>query len=126
MTGTSRFTTSVFWHSPLTTAFNPGRAARIGRRPKVRLNGRFPILRKLGMHLTQVTPTGSMVAEWKITRGLSKSSKPDSRPKKAVASTSFDCGGRRGFGVHVADVARRGRGCTKCVVRWLDAVAKRW
>ena len=46
------------------------------------------------MHLTQVAPTGSMVAQWKIIRGLFKSSRPGSRPKKAVAITSFDCGGQ--------------------------------
>src|SRR5579864_4675975 len=50
------------------------------------------------MHLTQVAPTGSMVAEWKTTRELCNSSRLGSRPKagapyggrmrgKALAST---------------------------------------
>lgn len=59
------------------------------------------------MHLTQVDPKRSMVAEWRTTRKLCNSSRPGSRPKQAVASTSFNCGGRRDFGVHIADVARR-------------------
>ena len=37
---------TAFWPSPLTTVFNPGLAAHIGRKPRVRLNGRFPIFRK--------------------------------------------------------------------------------
>jgi hypothetical protein len=72
------------------------------------------ICAKLSMHLTQVTLTSSMVAGWKITRVLFKNSRPGSRPKRAVASTSFGCDGRRGFGVHAADVARRGRCVPPC------------
>ena len=40
-----------------------------------------------------------MVARWKTTRESCNSSRPDSRRKKDVASTSFSCGGQRGFGV---------------------------
>src|SRR5258708_22408989 len=49
---------------------------------------------ELGMHLTQVTPAGSMVAKWKITRERCRNSKPGFRPRKDVASTSFGCSGR--------------------------------
>src|ERR1017187_6615197 len=48
----------------------------------------------LGMHLTQVAP-GSMVAKWKTTRERYRSSRPASRPRRDVASTSSTCGGRR-------------------------------
>ena len=40
-----------------------------------RLARNCPILRELGMHMTQVATTGSMVAEWTITRRLFKSSR---------------------------------------------------
>src|SRR6266699_511592 len=61
------------------------------------------------MHLTQVAPTSSMVTRWRITRKPCSSSRADFRRRRHVASTSFGCGGRRGFGARVVEVAKRGR-----------------
>jgi hypothetical protein len=68
----------------------------------------------LGMHLTQVAPAGSMDAEWKTTRERCKNSRLGSRPKKVVVGTFFNCGGRKDFGVRVAEGARRGQFVALC------------
>ena len=49
------------------------------------------------MHLTQVAPTGSMVAKWKITRERCRSSKPGSLPRKGVARHLFQLRWPEGF-----------------------------
>ena len=68
----------------------------------------------LGMHLTQVAPTSSMVARWRITRKPCSSSRADFRRKRHVASTSLSCGGHRGFGARVAEVTKHGRLAPPC------------